>query len=220
MSDSSSPLTFATQNIEFEPSTGYVGTAIDFMPEPVTSMSINSYVRVEPNGRIIEGYWLCAMDSSAMVSDPQPVMHTSDFLRMSRLCAMMFDVCGRPSADEVRVGMGYTAYYNELARRLDADLPEGPVNNLACSVSGYPDRGVLVRFSTADATPTPIAAIRGCLGPQGMHTLARGFRDMAEWRLSALAHAGDMVLELGHSDPVPRREAARTSPPSPRSPNP
>ena len=205
MSDTGVPMTFETQNIEFEPSTGYVGTGIDFMPEPATAMCINAYVRVEPNGRVLEGYWLRTMDSSALVPDPQPVMHTFDFMKMSDLCAKMFQVCGRPDSEESRIGLGYTAYYNELARRLDPNLQEGPVPGLACSVMGYPERGLLIRFSTADASPTPVAALRGCLSLQGMHTLARGFRDMADWRGVALETAAEIAAELKQAPPEQRR---------------
>lgn len=191
----SSELNFATSHIEFEPSTGYVGTSLDSMPEPITALVIDSYMKIDNKGRVIEGYWLRVLDDTLMTSVIQPVMHSFEFMQVSRLCAAIFSACGRLDSDNSRVGHGYTAYHNELARRLDPTLSEGPIRNLSCNVSGFANRGIDVRFTTSDATPTLIAAVQGCLSLQGMHMLARGFRDMADWRAQALDHASQVVID-------------------------
>lgn len=193
MSETDEVSTYETSHIEFEPSTGYVGTALDSMPEPVTAMIISSYVSIQPDNRIIEGYWLKAHDESSITPEPQPIMHSFEFMQVSRVCAAIFASCGKSGLGEDRVGMGFTAYYNRLARSLDPSLPDGPIKNLGCYVAGYPDRGVMVRFMTVDGCPSPVAAVQGCLSPQGMHTMARGFRDMVEWRMIALEQAAALV---------------------------
>ena len=187
------PLAFGTGPVVFEPCTGYVGTGALSMPEPITSMVLNGYVQQAPGGRVVEGYWLRVSDETGMVPDPQPVMHSWDFGQVTRVMAALFSRCSEPG--ETRVGFDFTAYHNELARRLDPTLTDQPVGGLSCSVTGYGDRSFLLRFSTCGAEPSDIAAIRGRMTNAALHALASGFRDMVSWRADTLAVARERAAE-------------------------
>lgn len=204
---------FGAAPIRFEDSSGFLGTSQDEVPEPITSLLLNAYVEVD-EGQVIEGYWLRAVDDSAMPVVNQIVMHSFDFRQVSRLLAAIFQSCGQGGEPERRVGLGYTAYHNRLARQLHPELTDHPVENLACMVSGFPDRGVRVSFATADGSPAPVAAFQGRLVPDGLHAMARGFREMAEWRFEALNRARKQVIPLHAKRTDPRRAATERAAPA------
>jgi hypothetical protein len=175
---------FTTGVIEFEPYTGYVGLPGITIPEPISGFTFDGRVetsRARP-GAISEGYRLTVSDEGARWGGPQTLMFVPDLNRVSRLAAAVFTCCGKPD-ETVKVGFGFHAFHNALARRIDPTLDSGAVRELACIVTGRENRGVEIVFETANGDPIPIALIQGRLPEHAMHAIATGLRDLAAWRV-------------------------------------
>ncbi len=187
--------TTSTSFIEFEKSTGYVGVASRAMPEPITAVVIEASMGLDANDRFVEFFWVKAVDATD-TAEPQPIMSTYTFHHISQLCGALFSACDQIVKRETRLDGQFTAYFNTLAKQLDPELPKGPQGGLVCTVEGYGNRGVRVKFCCFDSPDHPVAAFQGSILPQEMHTLARGFREMVDWR--------NLTKELVHEEKLAR----------------
>jgi hypothetical protein len=211
---------FTTGIIEFEPYTGYVGLPGITIPEPISGFTFDG--RVEPSrsrpGGTSEGYRLTVSDEGARWGGPQTLMFVPDLNRVSRLASAVFTCCGRPD-ETVKVGFGFQAFHNALARRIDPSLDSAAVRDLACIVTGRSNRGIEIGFETANGDPIPIALIQGRLPEHAMHAIATGLRDLAAWRVEKVEQLrlGNVVRPVHEAAarqvPEQAREAAEPSRP-------